>query len=213
MLIVPAILAYSEKEFRERIGNADLRALTTLWQVDILDGTLFENTSWSNLEAFSAHFSLPEIELHLMVSDPLSFAHAWKARIPSVKRAIVHAEIPTSIEYVLNDLRDLGIETGLAVNPETPLDSIAPHEQLIDVILILGVHPGYSGRTFLGEQILEKIRDAKKRFPNNIIAVDGGVTLENALSIKMAGADQLCIASALWKSENPVQTMRTFMSL
>lgn len=213
MLIVPAILSYSEKEFRERIGNTALRALTTLWQIDILDGTLFENTSWSNLEALSSHFSLPQIELHLMVADPVTYATVWKERVPSLKRVIIHAEIPTSVEHALNEIRDLGLETGIALNPDTPLSTIEKYEQLFDMILILGVHPGYSGRSFLGQPILDKVRDAKTRFPEKLIAVDGGVTLENAASIKEAGADQLCIASAIWQSEDQAKTFRAFSNL
>lgn len=201
--IVPAVLVHSEEEFNARVSNEALRKLAPLWQMDVLDGSKFHETSWADAEAAAKIPTLPEIELHLMIENPLPVVDAWKKSIPTVKRAIIHAELDRELFPILSSIKELGIETGIALDPETPIEDFRKIIEEADVLLIMGVHPGKSGQSFLGEMILQKIRDARERFPNKVIAVDGGVNLENARAIADAGANQLCVASTIWNETHP----------
>ncbi len=211
--VVPAVLVESKAEFIAKINDSELRAVAKLWQVDVLDGSMFDRTSWFDAEEIALMPLLPQIELHLMVENPLPIIETWQKSTPTLQRAIIHAEIARPIGAVLQRIREMKLEAGLAINPETSLDAIEGHASEIQVLLVMGVHPGASGRPFGGEAILAKIRQAKKRFPNLRIAVDGGITLANAPEIISAGADQLCVASALWETSERASVYQKLASL
>ncbi|MFH1631814.1 MAG: hypothetical protein ABIA47_02180 [bacterium] len=211
--VVPAILAKSKKGFEDKITNETLRKLALLWQVDVLDGSMFKQSCWAKPEAVSEIESLPEIELHLMVQNPLPVIMEWFNRVDTLRRAIVHSEIERPVGAVLHRIKKLGIEAGFAINPETSVGAVEPYLHTTDLILIMGVRPGMSGQGFLGERVLAKIRESKRRFPGLKVAVDGGINLENATDIVAAGADQLCVASTLWKAKNIEQAFRALQAL
>jgi ribulose-phosphate 3-epimerase len=200
--LIPALLAKDEADFRDKISNKSVRAYAPLWQIDILDGSIFDSTCWADLSVIETLNDLPDIELHLMVENPLPIIQAWSVKIPSLKRAIVHAEIERPLTPVLDQIHHLNIEAGIAFNPETDLVDYKHELQESDTILIMGVHPGASGQAFLGDPVLRSITEAKERFPKKFIAVDGGVTTGNISSIYQAGADAVCAASLIWKSDD-----------
>jgi len=210
--IVPAVLVKNEDAFNKLLVQKDVQDLAPLWQIDILDGSMFGQESWADPKVIGDLENLPNIELHLMVNNPLPIIKEWEKQVENLKRVILHAEIPHSLIDIMHDLEQFEVERGIALAPETSLDVIESIKNDCEIILILGVHGGKSGEKFLGESILKKIIDAKKRFPTHTILVDGGVTLENARKIIDAGADQLCISSAIWKSKNPAKATQDFLS-
>lgn len=212
-IVVPAVLAKDKEEFIKKITNAELRSVAPLWQVDVLDGSMFDHTCWFDPEEIAKIPDLPEIELHLMVKNPLPIIEAWKTQVPSLKRAIIHAEIDRQVGAVIHRIHDLGLEAGLAINPETPIKLILDHVDEIQLLLVMGVHPGASGQPFVGQSILEKITEVKNRFPNLRIAVDGGINLANASEIVAAGTDQLCVTTALWETSDPISVYQKLASL
>jgi ribulose-phosphate 3-epimerase len=200
--VIPSILVHSEEEFHERMNNHTIHVLAPLWHFDILDRSMFDAASWADVDVVAKSDVLPILELHLMVQKPVDTLLAWKHKINHVKRAIIHAEISTSVEEELARIKSLSLETGLAVNPGTDIDSIEDYMHQVDLLLIMGVEPGKSGQSFIAEQTLSKIEEAKLRYPHVRIAVDGGVNEGNAKDIVAAGADQLVTASALWGSKD-----------
>ncbi len=211
--VIPAILAQNEEEFTEKIQNIALRAHAKTWQIDVLDGSMFHAHSWADPNIIAILPSLPNLELHLMIQDPLKTVLNWHELTPFVTRVIIHAEIGEPLEEIVLALRELGVEVGIAINPETTLDCIENAYEYIDLLLIMGVHPGASGQRFLGEQIIQKIKEAKNSYPALTIAVDGGVKEHNAPAIVQAGADQLCIGSGLWDAEDLATVYDYYSSL
>ncbi len=208
--IVPSILVHSQEEFATRIQNKLVHLLAPVWHFDILDGTLFNATSWADVDVVSQADMLPIFELHLMIEQPIETLRTWKRRISHVRRAIIHAEISSPLSEEIAAIKSMGLEVGLAVNPETDIADIEAVMTDVDVLLIMGVHPGKSGQTFLTDQVLPKIEEARSLYPHVRIAVDGGVTEANAASIVAAGADQLVTASTLWGSKDIRATMAAF---
>lgn len=205
--ILPAVCANDRFDFLARIENHDLRAACPLWHIDILDGSLFDATCFADPTQLLGE-DLPNMELHLMVKNPLPAFEAWMSAFPhQIQNAIFHAEIDRPAGAVIERIHAQRVKVGLALNPETPVELIHEYAREIDLLLLMGVHPGASGRPFLGEMILEKIQEAKRHWPDLMIRVDGGVRCETIGTMMARGADSVCAASALWSSPNPGEAL------
>lgn len=205
--ILPAVCAQDRFDFLARVTNHALRERCPLWHIDVLDGSMFDATCFSDPSQILGE-DLPDVELHLMVKNPLPHFDAWMQAFPhQVKRAIFHAEVDRPAGPVLQRIRAQSVQAGLALNPETPVDLIHEHVHDMDLLLLLGVHPGGSGRPFQGESILRKIQEAKRRWPSLRIHADGGVNCETVGAIIANGADGACASSALWASPDPGEAL------
>jgi len=203
--IIPAILAQDQQTLIERIRLVE--GLITTVQIDCMDGHFVSNRTWFEAEPIDTTLG---IELHMMVSDPRSTIQTWR-RIPQLERALWHVEIPVDHLSLIADCRELGIECGLAISPETSIKQLIPYLDEIDEVLVLGVTPGWSGQKLVASTI-EKISEIKRINPVVRVGFDGGVTLDNLKSISEAGADRINLASALFKSPDPRETLRAILS-
>lgn len=201
--IIPAILAPDQETFEARLRAAESFADTV--QIDILDNTFVPFSSWADPEVIKTLQTPLSYELHLMVADVEKYLTLWSP-IKNVTRALFHIEPLVGRE---NDAHDLlgtmafyGWETGLAVNPETDASVLEPFVEKINTVLFLGVNPGQSGQAFKPE-VVEKIKAFKAAHPTIMVAVDGGVTAETIPALKAAGADVLCVASAIFGADDP----------
>ncbi len=200
--ILPSLLVESAAEFERRLRLVEHGCDTV--HVDILDGSMFGNTSWHDARAIAAMRTNVKYEIHLMVENPLPIIEAWHEHVKNTKRAIVHAEISRPFGTVLEHVREfLKLEGGIAINPETPLTDIENVLHQVDELLVMGVHPGASGKDFKGASVLEKIRAARNHRPDLAICIDGGVTAELIPSLVEAGATRACAASAIFSSNDP----------
>ncbi len=207
--IIPAVLAKDEIDFAQKIRKVE--GVVKWIQIDIMDETLVPFKSFANHEIIRTIINPMEYELHLMVNDPVPIIKDW-TEVPNVKRAVIHAEIDKPVELTLKTVKLMGLEVGLAINPETPLVDIEQYIPKIDLLLFLGVTPGQSGQTFQ-PQVIEKIKEARAKFPDLVISVDGGVKLDNAKQLVTAGANYLCVASGVYGSENPREAIKEFRKL
>ncbi|MFH1767221.1 MAG: RpiB/LacA/LacB family sugar-phosphate isomerase [Patescibacteria group bacterium] len=211
--IIPTVLVQSEEEFLRRITFQPLRNLAPLWQIDILNDSLVSGRAWAEPKIVATASSIPALELHLMIEDPLSTIVQWKQHVPTLHRAIVHAEISQNLPSVIKAIKSLDLEVGIALNPETPLNQIEELADQINVLLIMGVHPGKNAQVFLGSKITQKIYEAKHKFPKLKIAVDGGINEENVALIVKSGARRLAVGSALWGKPNPEEAFQNLYSV
>lgn len=204
--IIPAFLVESEKEFEQKLRLVENNCM--LIQVDVLDGTLFPNVSWFDPVAISQFNTSVEMELHLMVENPLPIIKEWKKLVPMFTRAIVSAEMHRPDGVVVSYIKDvLGLQVGIAINPETPLKEIEDVLHLIDQLTIMGVHPGKSGQSFDGDYLFDKIKQARHHRPNLTIEFDGGVTEELIPKLIAAGVNRLVCGSLIFNNQNPTQKL------
>ncbi len=200
--IVPAILAESFDEFEKKLRLVEPH--TDLIQVDVLDGSMFGVTNWFDAVKVGALRTSVKMELHLMVENPIPIIDEWKQHVPGLVRAIVHDEISRPTGVVIDHIKEvLKLEAGVAINPETPLSALESVMHSIDQLTIMGVHPGASGQAFLGEAILEKIKQARNHREDLIIEMDGGLTDDIIDSLVHAGTNRLCASSLLFKDSDP----------
>ena len=169
--------------------------------VDIMDGK-FVNNKQNNIGVFKIlkdNYNLPIIA-HLMVSEPLNYIEKI---IRFIDVFIFHIESGGKIDELIQKVRDYNKNVGIALNPDTPLEKIIPYLNKIDIILVMSVHPGWSGQEFIWEtpgkiNLLFAYRHQNKlKFE---IDVDGGINTENA---KFINAEILTSASAILKADDP----------
>ena len=196
--IIPAILTKDIAELRSKLTQ--IQKLTDWAQIDIMDGKFVQNIS-IGLEDVSL-VKIPEgifLEAHLMVENPASYF--TQCQQANIKRVIFHIEMDSDIKNVLLKAKSFNFQKGLALNPETPVEKIIPYINDIDVALLMSVHPGFGGQTFI-LNTLDKIRSLKKLVPHLKIEVDGGVNIDNIKAISDAGADYFIVGSGLFEAED-----------
>lgn len=210
--IIPAIMPKSfehlESEMTRFIG------IVPLVQIDVMDGKFVPSRSWPYgkdldgqfLKIVNQEIGFPlweelDTEIDLMVSNPAEAADQWIAA--GAARIIVHYEsaAPDIIAAVLTSVKEKGIETGLAVGLETPIEEIKlfyeKNQEQIDLIQCMGIAKiGYQGEPF-DERVLDRIAKLRATYPHLIISVDGGVNEESIEDLVEAGASRLVMGSAL----------------
>lgn len=194
--LIPAILAKDENEFRSRL--AVIEGVARCVQIDCMDAHFVSNRTWYEPEGIDTTL---DIELHLMVTDPSAVIRAWK-RVPQFVRALWHVEPPVDHRALIAECRSLGRECGLVINPETPIERLAPYADEIDEILVMGVTPGWSGQKLVSSTV-DKVRDIRARWSAIPIGFDGGVTRGNIPELMAAGVDRVCAASAIFRDPHP----------
>jgi ribulose-phosphate 3-epimerase len=113
----------------------------------------------------------------------------------------VHIETLTSFEAVRDAVQKAGGKLGLALNPDTPLEKVLPYAGLVEEVLVMTVHPGFSGQRYI-PGMEEKIRELRKLYPKLDIEVDGGIGPETIGRAYAAGANLLAAASAVFSSDD-----------
>lgn len=222
MQIIPAILPKDWNELEERVEM--VKGLSPLIQVDICDGRFVPSFTWpykkhdQNFEAIlREERGLPawedlEYEIDLMVDAPEETVMQWVTA--GATRIIIHVESTKHLQAVLKQIGNL-VEVGLAINIDTPneaLDEVMndEHADQVKFIQCMGIAKiGFQGQDF-DERVLNKITELKKKYPNILISVDGGVNLETAPKLKAVGVDRLVVGSAIFGTENPVEAIHRF---
>ena len=205
--VVPAILTDDIASFNKMVQQA--KSYTDFVQVDIMDGQFVPSKSitWQQIEG------LPEglhWEVHLMVKNPEAQLAGYKQA--GAEKAIFHFEAAPDPAMVIAATRKLGLEVGLAVNPETTVAQILPLTDKVDSVLFLSVHPGFYGAKFLPE-VLEKIKELRRARPNLTIGIDGGVKENNITQIVETGVNDIFVGSAILMQPDPGAAYRKLLLL
>ncbi|MFN7991502.1 MAG: ribulose-phosphate 3-epimerase [Candidatus Micrarchaeia archaeon] len=197
--VIPAILVKSREDLLRRIGQ--VRGLVKEIQLDIMDGIFVPNKTIG----LSELHDLPEAryEFHWMVKDPEN----WIVKAPGPHMHLVHVETITSMGRIESAVREAGGSLGLAINPETPLEKLLPLVPKASRVLVMTVHPGFSGQKYIRE-MGAKIRELRRLYPKLDIEVDGGVNLETIAHAYSCGANILAAASAIFSQTDTKTAIR-----
>jgi ribulose-phosphate 3-epimerase len=169
--------------------------------VDVMDGHFVPNITMGPfiVEACKKITNLP-LDVHLMIEKPENFIEPF--RKAGADRLTVHIEGNPGIRASLLRIRELGALPGIALNPETSASAIEPVLDLVDIVLVMTVHPGYSGQSFMPEEV-EKISViaamAAQKGLAPLIQVDGGITSATLPQCHKAGANAVVAATAIFK--------------
>jgi len=182
--------------------------------VDVMDGHFVPNITMGPfiVEACKRVTKLP-LDVHLMIEKPEQYLEAFAKA--GASGLTVHVETCPQLDRTLQEIKSLGCKAGVVLNPETPVREIEPVLQLADLVLVLSVHPGFSGGKFIPESIA-KVADLRRKLDalgsSAWLEVDGGINAETLPKMKEAGATAFVAASAIFKHPQGImagiQTLR-----
>lgn len=201
--ISPSILSADFSKLGEEI-KAIQNAGAEYVHVDVMDGHFVPNITIGPLVIQSLKkLSPPKLDVHLMIENPNRYIEDFfKAGADIIT---VHQEACTHLHRTLTAIKDLGALTGVSINPATSVSSIEPVLELVDLVLIMSVNPGFGGQSFI-EFSLQKIAQLnqlrQKKQYRFLIEVDGGINQKTAKLVKREGADILVAGSYIFQSEN-----------
>lgn len=205
--VVPAILTDDSSALEKMVCQTE--NFTDYVQIDIMDGHFVPSRSvtWEDIAGLSINIKW---EAHLMVTHPEKYCEGFKQA--SASKVIFHHEATISPREVIARIRNLGLEVGLAINPETPVSATASYINEVDSVLLLTVTPGFYGSKFIPE-VMDKVAELRDIQPGIEIGVDGGVKEINIKEIASAGVDYICVGSAVFLQPEPAASYRRLQSL
>ena len=195
--VIPAILEQSVSDIQEKLDR--VAAFVELIQLDIADGLFVPEEVMNDPGVLDLIQTTAAIDLHLMIELHEVVIEKWLH--PVVRRISIHIEASEDSNASIEKIKEADKEVFLAINPETPIKKLEPYAEIIDGVLIMGVHPGYGGQEFI-PSTLEKVKDARILLPERTIAVDGGVKEGIAIKLFEAGADQVAMGTGLFSATN-----------
>jgi len=209
-IIAPSLLAANFLE----LGNACtmLNKSEAEWfHLDVMDGSFVPNIS----------FGLPIIEqirkattkvcdVHLMIVSPEKYITAFKKAGADI--LTVHFEACPELSNTLAQIKAEGMKAGVAINPNTDAEVLAPFIKEIDLVCVMSVYPGFGGQKFI-ETTYEKVVALKEMITqagaSTLIEIDGGVDANNAAALTKAGADVLVAGTTVFKAADPIAMIAT----
>src|SRR3989344_1296120 len=192
--IVPAILTNSPDEFKEMLRVAE--PYFSRVNLDIADGVFVPNTTIKGAEELASMHTPLKITVHLMVSKPEDVLRQWLDA--DIESLIFHLESTNQMDELINKTKTGGKKVGIAINPDTPTESIMPFVDRADFIHFMTVVPGFYGSEFK-EEVLNKIKNFSQKYPDVEISVDGGIDLTTARMAVESGADILIAGSYFFR--------------
>jgi ribulose-phosphate 3-epimerase len=208
--IGPSIIAGDFSKLKENIKKAE-KANVDFLHVDIMDGVFVRNITFGPMvvEAISKMTNLP-FHIHLMIIEPIRYIKEF-SNIKNVELISFHYEAENKIVETIEKIKSENKKIGIAINPETDWKKIRDFLKEIDEVLLMSVHPGFSGQKFI-YHVLEKIEEVKKyKDKKNLkfeIAVDGGLNEETIPLVIQKGANVLYIGSYFYKNKNPLKFLK-----
>jgi ribulose-phosphate 3-epimerase len=183
--------------------------------LDVMDGRFVPNISFGIPVISAIRKATTKVcDVHLMIEEPEKYAEAFKAAGADV--LTVHAEACRHLHRNLQQIKDLGMKAGIALNPHTPISAIDEVLADADLICIMTVNPGFGGQKFI-HSMLKKVESLKesiiKKGANTLIEIDGGVTLDNAAALVRAGADVLVAGNTVFAANDPMATISALKAL
>ncbi len=182
-----------------------VNAFADLFHLDVMDGVFVPNISFGFpvVEAVARQAEKP-LDVHLMIVHPEKYVERFAAL--GVQFISVHIEACEDLSSTLSQIRAAGAKAGIAINPETDAALLKPYLKQADFILVMSVHPGFSGQYFI-EGSLEKVARVREMIAeagaNCIIEVDGGEGMHNIAALEAAGASDLVAANAAFMAAEP----------
>ncbi|HEY8690916.1 MAG TPA: ribulose-phosphate 3-epimerase [Chitinophagaceae bacterium] len=214
MIIAPSLLASNFLKLADECKMLN-ESEADWFHLDVMDGRFVPNISYGIPVIEQIRKTTSKIcDVHLMIVEPEKFAEDFKKAGADI--LTVHIEACPHLHRNIQQIKSLGMQAGVAINPHTPVSFLQEVLSDIDVVLIMSVNPGFGGQSFIPHS-LEKIKQLRKMIDDaglkTKIEIDGGVSLDNAKQIVDAGADVLVAGNAVFKSADPKQTIHQLKSL
>lgn len=189
-----------------RLADAGARVL----HLDVMDGHFVPNMTYAMpiVEGLRRHTDMP-LDVHLMISDPLKYAGPMVDA--GADMITFHVESVLNAADVAAEIKDLGVNVGVTLNPETPLASIRECLPIVDMVLVMSVEAGFGGQKF-NPIALEKLQTLRSEFPDLLLEIDGGIDTATIGPAHAAGCDLFVVGSAIFKKDSYADAMADLMA-
>lgn len=190
MLVSPSIISCRIEQLEEEIRKCESAGVYSL-HLDIMDGHFVPNlTMGPDFVKTLRRLTDLKLEAHLMLDRPDRYYPKFLEA--GADSFLIHVESPVNTGVLIEELRSKNLNYGVVINPETPFEAAKPFLENAELLLVMSVHPGFSGQTFIHD-VIPKLKEAKAYLEqNNLnakVEIDGGINAETAILCSDAGAD------------------------
>jgi ribulose-phosphate 3-epimerase len=210
ILVSPSILAADFANLGEDIRRIETHG-ADLVHLDVMDGHFVPNISFGVpvIKSVRASSTLP-FDVHLMISHPDQYLQQFSDA--GADHITIHVEASCDVRETLRQIRELGCSAGLTLRPGTPASALAPFMDLVDLILVMTVEPGFGGQSF-NKEMLPKIQEIRRMIeaceqPVHL-EVDGGITAITGAQVLAAGANMLVAGTSVFGAPDMAKAIRT----
>lgn len=213
-ILAPSVLSADFARLAEHIHVVESAGADWL-HLDVMDGLFVPNISFGQplVRAIRAVTALP-LDVHLMIQEPGRYLEAFAQAGADV--LTIHLEACVHLHRNLQQIKALGLQAGVALNPHTPVESLWPVLPDLDLVCLMSVNPGFGGQAFIGATMNKLVALDRYRTEHNLsfrIEIDGGVDLQNAASLVHSGADILVAGNSVFGQADAAQAVRAFKAI
>lgn len=213
MILAPSVLSADFTKLGEELKATESNGAKYI-HFDVMDGDFVPSISFGMpvLKSISGYTD-QVFDVHMMVTEPGRFVEDFAKAGADI--ITVHVEACKHLDRTIQQIKDLGLKAGVVLNPATPLSSIEYVLEKVDMVLLMGVNPGFGGQKFI-PYVLDKVRALKKMIDERGLQVDieldGGVNINNVEEIIQAGVNVIVAGSAVFNG-NTAESVKAFMEI
>jgi len=197
--ILPSLLMCDFGDLKGEIARLEDGGIQCL-HLDVMDGHFVPNLTYGMpiVEGIRKHSSLP-MDVHLMISDPLKYAKAFAEA--GADLLTFHVEAVSDPVAVADQILELGVGVGIAINPGTPMDRLEVCLPYVDMVLVMSVDAGFGGQQF-NPVAIDRLKHLRERYPELILEIDGGINEHTIGLAREATCDLFVVGSAIFKHKD-----------
>lgn len=201
-ILSPSILSADFKKLGDELRVID-EAGSEYIHVDVMDGMFVPSISYGMPVIKSIRSATEKIfDVHLMIEEPIRYIEEFVNSGADI--ITVHVEACKDVVATIEKIKSFGVKAAITLNPPTPVSAIEPYLELVDMVLVMSVNPGFGGQKFIPESI-DKVKEVRRLLDNKgletDIEIDGGINLDNVASVIEAGANIIVAGSAVFKGD------------